>query len=90
MFNSMDCRNAYHRDEWMTASKKKHRESTIWQRQFWEHQIRDEKDFIQHMDYVYYNPIKHGMSRRMVGWPYSTFHRYVKNGVYPSVWWRWY
>ena len=85
----MDCGNAYHRDEWMTASKKKHRESTIWQRRFWEHQIRDEKDFNQHMNYIHYNPVKHGMSRRVVDWPYSTFHRYVKNGVYPSVGWRW-
>jgi len=83
---SMDCGNVYHRDEWMTTSKKKHRESMIWQRRFWEHQIRDEKDFNHHMDYIHYNPVKHGISRRVVDWPYSTFHRYVKNGIYPSNW----
>jgi putative transposase len=38
------------------------------------------------MDYINYNSVKHGMSRSVVDWPYSTFHRYVKNGVYPSNW----
>lgn len=83
---SQECGTAYRRDDWMTPSKRKHRESTIWQRRFWEHQIRDEQDFNQHMDYVHFNPVKHGLSLNVADWPYSTFHRYVKNGVYSSNW----
>lgn len=83
---SLDCGNAYHRGEWMTTSKKKHPESTVWQRRFREHQILDEKDFNRNMDYVHYNPVKHGLSKNVADWPYSTFHRYVKKGVYASNW----
>jgi hypothetical protein len=52
----------------VTASKLKHRESTIWQRRFWEHQIRDENDFACHVDYIHFNPVKHGMVNvRLIG-----------------------
>jgi putative transposase len=68
------------------ASARKHRESTIWQRRFWEHQIRDELDFERHLDYIHFNPVKHGHVERVADWPYSTFHRYVKDGVYPVDW----
>jgi len=75
-----------HRDEWMNASKAKRRECTIWQRRFWEHQIRNEDDYRRHMDYLHYNPVKHGLVERVIDWPYSTFHRYVQNGVYAEDW----
>jgi putative transposase len=68
------------------ASARKHRESTIWQRRFWEHQIRDELDFARHLDYIHFNPVKHGYVERVVDWPYSTFHRYVRDGVYAKDW----
>jgi putative transposase len=68
------------------ASARKHRESTIWQRRFWEHQIRDERDFERHVDYIHFNPMKHGHVERVADWPYSTFHRYVRNGVYAADW----
>lgn len=70
----------------LTASRKKHRESALWQRRFWEHAIRDEQDFRRHVDYIHYNPVKHGLVERVKDWPYSTFHRYVKKGIYPENW----
>lgn len=69
-----------------TASARKHRESAIWQRRFWEHHIRDDRDFERHLDYIHYNPVRHGYVKRAIDWPYSTLHRYVKNGVYPADW----
>jgi len=68
------------------ASARKHRESTIWQRRFWEHLIRDDADFERHLDYIHYNPVRHGYVTRAVDWPYSTIHRYVRDGVYPIDW----
>ena len=79
-------RTLFHREEWMNPSKEKHRESTIWQRRFWEHQIRDPNDFNRHVDYIHWNPVKHGHVTRVGDWPYSTFHRYVAAGTYPADW----
>ena len=75
-----------HKPEWMNASRRKHREGTIWQRRFWEHQIRDGNDYQRHVDYTHYNPVKHGWVKAVNDWPYSTFHRYVKHGIYPANW----
>ena len=69
-----------------TASRTKQRESTIWQRRFWEHQIRDEHDYRNHIDYVHVNPLKHQCVNRVKDWPHSTFHRYVRQGIYPPNW----
>jgi putative transposase len=69
-----------------SASRSKHRESTIWQRRFWEHRIRNEEDYRRHMDYIHFNPVKHGLAEHVWDWPYSTFHRYVEAGVYPVNW----
>ena len=79
-------KHLFQRDEWMNKSKKRHREATIWQRRFWEHQIRDETDYQTHMDYIHFNPVKHGLVDRVNEWPYSTFHRYVRAGVYTVGW----
>ena len=70
----------------MTTSKTKHRESTLWQRRYWEHQIRDDVDYADHMDYLHYNRVKHGLVKQVRDWPYSTFHRYVEKGVYDEDW----
>ncbi len=61
-------------------------ERGIWQRRFWEHVIRDDRDFEKHMDYLHFNPVKHGLVNSVVDWPYSSFHRHVKNGIYTSNW----
>lgn len=74
------------RDDWMNESKHKRMESTVWQRRFWEHKIRDERDFEKHMDYIHFNPVKHGHVKNVSDWPCSTFHRYVKKGTYSVDW----
>ncbi len=83
---SKSCAADYHRSDWMTRSKIKHRESTFWQRRYWEHWIRDEADFSHHLDYIYINPVKHHYVNHVRDWPYSTFHRDVTRGLYPSHW----
>lgn len=80
------CAAHYERADWLTASKLKHRESTLWQRRFWEHQIRDDEDYARHMDYLHFNPVKHGLVTRAKDWPYSSFHRYVEDGRYAENW----
>lgn len=83
---SSACRDAYRDAGLMTDSRCKHRESTIWQRRFREHRIHDETHFERHMDYVHFNPVKHGHVQSLAEWPYSTFHRHVRDGVYPADW----
>jgi putative transposase len=61
-------------------------ERGVWQRRFWEHVIRDQRDFNTHCDYLHYNPVKHGHVTRVADWPYSSFHRFVENGTYPLDW----
>ena len=58
----------------------------IWQKRFWEHTIRDEVDFARHLDYLHFNPVKHGYVDQVVKWGYSSFHRYVRSGAYPTDW----
>lgn len=72
--------------ETLSAVRLRRGERGIWQRRYWEHLIRDEKDFAAHMDYVHINPLKHGLVNRVGDWPYSTFHRLVEIGVYPYDW----
>lgn len=79
-------KSLFHNQAWMNNSRQRKRESTIWQRRFWEHEIRDHRDYLAHMDYLHFNPVKHGLVNRVVEWPYSTFHRYVSRGVYPETW----
>lgn len=57
-------------------------EVCIWQQRFWEHQIRDERDLQKHIDYIHYNPVKHGLVKSAENWPWSTYHRYIKEGHY--------
>lgn len=83
---SQKAKTSFHKDEWMTHSREHQRERTIWQRRFWEHQIRDENDFQKYLDYIHYNPVKHGLVACVRDWPYSTFHRYVGLGFYPEDW----
>nr|WP_141699013.1 transposase [Candidatus Thiosymbion oneisti] len=61
-------------------------ERALWQRRFWEHAIRNENEYEVYMDYIHYNPVKHGWVERVCDWPYSTFHRLVEKGLYPEDW----
>jgi len=72
--------------EYRSAVRVKNKERGIWQRRFWEHTIRDELDYKRHMDYIHYNPVKHGWVKQVTDWPYSTFHHLVKKGVYTADW----
>ncbi len=85
-FVTKQCGSDFFRDDWMNTSKRKRNESTLWQRRFWEHQIRDDGDYEKHMDYLHYNPVKHGLVNQVKDWPHSTFHRYVREGVYDENW----
>ena len=58
----------------------------LWQPRFWEHLIRNEADFASHMDYLHYNPVKHGHVDRVIDWRNSSFHRCVRQGIYPANW----
>jgi putative transposase len=62
------------------------RERGIWQRRFWEHQIRDDDDLRRHVDYIHFNPVKHGLVQRAADWPHSSFHRHVARGWLPIDW----
>jgi putative transposase len=62
------------------------RERGIWQRRFWEHTIHDDADYANHMDYVHFNPVKHGLVERVGDWPFYSFHRCVAAGLYPAGW----
>ena len=61
-------------------------ERGIWQRRYWEHTIRDERDYVTHMDYLHNNPVKHGYVNKVMDWPYSTFRYYVQRGLYSENW----
>jgi putative transposase len=63
-------------------------EQAIWQHRYWEHAICDETDFACHLDYIHYNPVKHGYVTAAGEWPYSSFRRYVEDGIYPADWGR--
>ena len=69
-----------------SLSRRHKQEQAVWQRRFWEHQIRDEADFIHHADYIHYNPVSHGLVNAPAEWPYSSFHRFVERGFYSHDW----
>jgi putative transposase len=72
--------------ERVSASRLAQGERGIWQRRYWEHTIADELDYQRHMDYLHYNPVKHGYVKQVRDWPHSTFHYLVGQGVYPPDW----
>ncbi len=74
------------RRESLSPSRAAKGERGIWQRRFWEHLIRDEADHEAHVHYIHYNPVKHGHVERVAAWPYSSFHGFVRKGIYPADW----
>lgn len=67
-------------------SRKKRKEKTVWQRRFYEHIIRNEADLARHLDYIHYNPIKHGYVNSAAKWKFSSFNKFVKMNFYPDNW----
>ncbi len=72
--------------ESISASRTGKRERGLWQRRYWEHQIRDENDLARHVDYIHFNPVKHGWAARPVDWPHSTLRGYIERGKTPQDW----
>jgi putative transposase len=72
--------------ETVSASRSAKHERGIWQRRFWEHAIRDDRDYAAHVDYIHVNPFKHGLVQQVSDWPYSSFHRFAGQGIYPPNW----
>ena len=68
------------------SSREKHREANVWQRRFWEHTIRNERDFQRCIDYIHYNPVKHGATPCPHDWQQSSFHAWARSGVYANDW----
>jgi putative transposase len=72
--------------ERISSSRQRKGERGLWQRRYWEHAIRDEQDYRMHLDYIHFNPVKHGYVEAVKDWPYSSFHRYVVRGNYEENW----
>ena len=58
----------------------------LWQRRYYDHVIRDDADFVRHLDYIHFNPVKHGAAARPCDWIWSSFHAWHARGVYPDDW----
>jgi putative transposase len=70
----------------ISRSRMSRKESNLWQRQFWEHLVRDEADFANHCDYIHFNPVKHGLCDRPQAWEFSSIHRFTQLGIYSIDW----
>ncbi len=81
---SRQCQDKYQGK--ISTSRQHKGEKAVWQRRFWEHQIRDERDLVSHVEYIHYNPVRHGLVNAPKDWPYSSFHRYVQNEIYDLMW----
>ncbi|MBI4773075.1 MAG: transposase [Deltaproteobacteria bacterium] len=69
-----------------TPSRLRKKEKPVWQRRYWEHAIRDESDFVRHVEYIHYNPVKHGLVPIPKDWTYSSFHSFVRKGLCDTNW----
>ena len=76
----------FHNPAVMTERRRTKGHGSLWQHRYWEHWLRDEDDMRLHLDYLHFNPVKHGLVRRVVDWQWSSFHRYVAAGAYPLDW----
>ena len=72
--------------EHICASRQAKHERGIWQRRYWEHQIRDEIDLARHVDYIHYNPVKHGWVTHPVDWPHTTLHGTIERKMASRDW----
>ncbi|EAW37623.1 transposase [Lyngbya sp. PCC 8106] len=70
----------------LSESRIKKQETHLWQKRFWEHLIRNEQDYENHCNYIHYNPVKHGLCHSPADWEFSSFHRFVARGIYPTDW----
>lgn len=80
------CGEALAQAHYRTARRTAKSCGTLWQHRYWEHLLRDERDFRQHLDYLHFNPVKHGLVERVADWPWSSFHRWAAQGAYLPDW----
>ena len=73
-------------NEKISESRKKKRERGIWQRRYWEHLIKDAQDYEHHINYVHFNPVKHGYVLNPSDWEYSSIHRFIRHGILNEGW----
>jgi putative transposase len=73
-------------DEARSSVRRSRGERGIWQRRYWEHTIRDDRDYAAHMDYTHFNPVKHCLATHPADWPFSSFRHCVAVGLYPADW----
>jgi putative transposase len=71
------------RVERISASRAAKGERGIWERRHWEDALRDEDDFVRYLDYIHFNPVKHGHAVRVRDWPFPSFRRWPRLGAYP-------
>jgi putative transposase len=81
--------NSGGREQSVSKGRVRDQRRGVWQPKYWEHTLEDENDFERHFDYIHYNPVKHGHVRCPRDWKWSSFHRYVRLGVYPEHWACW-
>ena len=72
--------------EHISASRKQKGERGIWQRRFWEHLVRNDRDYETHVNYIHYNPVKHGHVNNASEWPYSSLHKFIRQGIIAPDW----
>jgi putative transposase len=70
----------------ISTSRQKRKERNLWQRRFWEHLIRDDRDFVKHCDYIHYNPVRHQLCSIPQDWQFSTIHRFIAQEIYLPNW----
>ena len=73
-------------EQLLSEPRRRTRRRGVWQRKYWEHTVLDPDDRWRLIDYMHFNPAKHGLVRCPHDWPYSSFHRFVRAGVYPWDW----
>jgi putative transposase len=73
-------------NEKRSSSRIKHRERGVWQRRFWEHVIRDDPNYARHVDYIHFNPVKHGLAAKPIDWPHSSIHQFIRRGILTPDW----
>ncbi len=83
---SKQCDPKFYTHLLQTQSRIQQNYKPVWQKRFYEHTIRDEKDYKRRLDYIHFNPVKHGYVNSVKEWEYSSFRKCVKNGIYSPAW----
>ena len=83
---SKHCEERYYNHLYQSISRIKKGYKAVWQKRFYEHTIRDERDYKTRLDYIHFNPVKHNLANKAKDWEYSSFNKFVKNGIYNINW----